>query len=300
MLNKILVIGAQNIDIFAKTNDDYKLRDSNIASIHLSYGGVGRNIVENLTRLENKVSFLTVFSNDEFGKQAKNSLIELGVTLDNSLYLDNTTNSIYLGVLDKDNDLFLGLNDMDIVESISPKYLQDNYEYINQFEVLVIDNNLTKEAITYILKTFKATKVMDAVSAHKVDKLKGVLKYIDVLKVNEIELNELAIGNTKEERIDYLINQGLNKVIVTSSEHEIVLKHGSKAIYDTPFKVDKMVNASGAGDAFISGYIHGLINNYDDLKRLHYAKCVAYYTLMSNDATNKNLSLKEAENVKLY
>jgi len=59
-LNRILVIGAQNIDIFAKTKEDYTLRDSNVAQITLAYGGVGRNITENIKRLGNDVSFLNI------------------------------------------------------------------------------------------------------------------------------------------------------------------------------------------------------------------------------------------------
>ena len=41
MLNKVLVIGAVNIDIFASTDKPYVLEDSNPATISLGFGGVG-------------------------------------------------------------------------------------------------------------------------------------------------------------------------------------------------------------------------------------------------------------------
>ncbi|MFK5882999.1 MAG: PfkB family carbohydrate kinase, partial [Candidatus Izemoplasma sp.] len=70
MFPKVLVIGAQNIDIFAKTDTEYTLKDSNISKIHLAYGGVGRNIAENLNRLGHQVHFMTVFGDDDFSKSA--------------------------------------------------------------------------------------------------------------------------------------------------------------------------------------------------------------------------------------
>ena len=43
---KVLVIGAQNIDIFAQSSIEYVVKDSNPSKIHLSFGGVGRNMAE--------------------------------------------------------------------------------------------------------------------------------------------------------------------------------------------------------------------------------------------------------------
>ena len=78
---KVLVIGAQNIDIFAQSSIEYVLKDSNPSKIHLSFGGVGRNMAENLKRLGNDVHFLTVFADDFFAKAAKQSLIDMNINI---------------------------------------------------------------------------------------------------------------------------------------------------------------------------------------------------------------------------
>jgi len=114
-MNKTLIIGAQNIDIFVHTKNDYVLHDSNSAEIRTAFGGVGCNIALNLALLGNNISFLTVFGDDTFGKLAMKNLIEYNVKIDNSLETDQTNNSIYLGIHDNKNDLYLGINDMDIV-----------------------------------------------------------------------------------------------------------------------------------------------------------------------------------------
>ena len=146
-MSEVLIMGAQNIDIFAKSKDEYSLHDSNLAKIHIAFGGVGRNIVENVQRLGNNVHFITVFGDDYFSLTAHRSLEEIGVDVSQSLQLKNESNSVYLGVMDKDNDLFIGLNDMEITNNLNKKFFETKKDFINKFEIIVIDNNLNEETL---------------------------------------------------------------------------------------------------------------------------------------------------------
>ncbi len=295
---KTLIIGAQNIDIFAQTTEEYSLRDSNLAKIHIAFGGVGRNIVENVKRMGNDVAFLSIFGDDDFSKSAKNSLVTLGVELSGSRFLNEASNSVYLGVMDQDNDLYLGLNDMEIVKDLNPAYLKTKAEYINSFSLLVIDNNLSKEAITYLLTTYQnKTIIMDAVSAKKVGKLKGLLQYIDLLKVNQIELDELSKVTPLKKQLEELHKQGIKQLLVTNQAEEIMLSSKDYLIKTTPIPCETIVNASGAGDAFISGFVHGMIHHLSDEECLTYAKKVAYLTLLSNNSTNNKLTKEKVEEI---
>lgn len=293
MSYKILVIGAQNIDIFTQKDSDYILKDSNVARISFSFGGVGRNIAENLSRLELDVSFLTVFGNDLFSKQAQNSLEEMNIKTTHSK-ICNYTNSVYLGILDKDNDLYLGINDMKIVEELDINFMIKYKEYINSFDYLVLDNNLEEEVITHLLKSHKKTIFIDAVSAHKVHKLRNHLEYIDYIKVNHIELKELTQKDTLEEQIKELHNLKANTVIITNQDKDIHVITDSTRAYKT-IPVSSIVNASGAGDGFISGFIKGIVHNYSIEESIEYAKRVSYITLLGNDATNKELTYKKVK-----
>ena len=297
MSNKVLVIGAQNIDIFTKTKEPYRLRDSNICTVSMAFGGVGRNIVENLSRLGNDVSFMTVFSTDHFGQVAKQSLLDMGVILTHSIDQDGYANSIYLGILDEENDMYLGLNDMAIVESLNQEYFKSHIDYINSFEIVVVDNNLSEESISYLLKNITSTKVMDAVSAHKIPKIAKLVQYIDYLKVNKIEHYELT--KLRQQLPEENMPKGTN-YIVTNGPKEIQYLTLDKPYYSMPLQCDNIVNASGAGDGFISGFIHGLLQNKQEETKLEYAKRVAYITLQSNDATSKSLCKEEVEDETIY
>lgn len=283
MSSKVLVIGAQNIDIFTSTKETYTLRDSNLCDITITFGGVGRNIATNLKRLGVDVSFLTVFGNDHFAEIAVNSLQKLQINTTHSLHLEGS-NSIYMGILQEDNDLFLGLNDMKIVKELTPSFLEGVLDYINQFEYVVIDNNLTQQSIEFITKHAKGIKIMDAVSAKKLPKLLNSIPYIDYLKVNEIEYNVLK---------EYLkhSNYSIKNLIITSGKEDITLINETHTTIK-PLEIKKIINASGAGDGFLSGFVYGLIHHASNSELLDYGRKVAYITMLSKEACNKDLSLK--------
>ncbi len=295
---KVLIIGAQNIDIFVKSSEPYILHDSNLSKVHIAFGGVARNITENIRRLGNECSFLSVFGDDHFSKTAKNSLKEMGVDIAESLFLKNASNSVYLGVMDQDNDLFLGLNDMDILKELTSKFLESKKQFIDSFDIIVIDNNLSQNSIVYLLQTYQhKTIVMDAVSTKKVLKIKDHLKYIDLLKVNQLELDELSNKANLLDQISNLQKSGATNLLITNQDKDIILATNDKLITEKPIKIDKIVNATGAGDAFLSGFIHGMIHSENNQKKLSLAKKTAYITLLSNNSTNELLSIKEVEKI---
>ncbi len=297
-MQKVLIIGAQNIDIFAKTKHEYTLHDSNLANIHIAFGGVARNIAENIKRMNNSVSFLSVFGDDHFSESAKTSLEQLGIEIKQSLFLKNATNSVYLGVMDKDNDLFLGLNDMDILSQLSSEYLKTQTNYINSFDILIIDNNLTIDAIEYLLTTYHhKTIVMDAVSTKKVIKITKLLKYINLLKVNQIELDKLSSEVKLLDQLNDLQSRGASSILVTNQDKEIILATKEEILKVKPIHLTNIVNASGAGDAFLSGFVHGMIHRLSNQESLLYAKKLAYLTLLSNNSTNSLLTKEKVDEI---
>src|SRR5690606_8664264 len=103
-MEKILIIGAANIDLLAFPEKKLLLGDSNIGTVEMSGGGVGRNVAENLARLGNDVSFLTAFGNDCFGKMLRDDLESMGIDLRASFF-SNKRSGIYLAIADFRGDL---------------------------------------------------------------------------------------------------------------------------------------------------------------------------------------------------
>jgi pseudouridine kinase len=293
-MNKILIIGAQNTDIFSKTNNDLIIGDSNPSKINISFGGVGRNIAVNLSRLGHNIHFLSVFGDDLFSQNARQNLKEIGINIEQSLFLKNQNNSIFLGVLNKDNNLHLGLSDMGIIEHLNPEFFKSKKDYIEGFDMLVIDNNLCTKAIEYLLQQYESkTIIMDAVSAQKAPKLLPYLHQISLLKVNLLELHELSKASSIEEQLNDLHDRGAQSIILTQQDKEVILSRKENSISQTPQKTDSIINSSGAGDAFLSGFIHGMINTFSDKQKLKLANSAARITLNSDDSTSIELNINE-------
>lgn len=290
-MSKVLIIGAQNIDIFTKSYMDMVEGDSNPAKINLAFGGVGRNIAVNLKRLGHNVHFLTVFGDDVFSKYAQQSLLKLGVKTKESLFLNNANNSIYLGIMDKESNLHMGFNDMQIIEKLNPDYLKSKLDVILGFDTIIIDNNLNELSIDYLLSQVKEkTVVMDAVSAHKAYKLKKHLDKISILKLNQMELDELSKYSSSKKQLEELHLRGAKTILLTNQEKESILSQGKISISQKPEPLEKIENTSGAGDAFLCGYLHGFLLKKSEENRLKMANYAAGVTLSSADSISPQLS----------
>jgi pseudouridine kinase len=290
-MTKVLVIGAQSIDIFASTKEEYRFHDSNSAKIQMAFGGVGRNIAENLCRLGHQVSFISVFGDDHFSHTAKNSLNDLGIYIAESLFLENQKSSVYLGVMDTKNDLLLGLSDMEIIDHLNPEFFKTKHAIIDSFEIILIDNNLSKESLEYLLITYSHKNIiMDAVSAGKAEKLVSYL-----LKLNQLELDALTSSKDKYAQINELHQLGSRALLITHQENKVVYSREGTHFELKPNKMERIVNATGAGDAFLSGFVHGILNGFNDQQKLESGQLVAKLTLESPHSTSTLLSTIEID-----
>jgi len=289
-MSKILVIGAQNIDIFAKSEKELVEGDSNPAKINIAFGGVGRNIAVNMKRLGHEVHFLSVFGDDIISNSAIQRLHELDVEIKESLFLKNTNSSIYLALQNQENNLQIGFHDMTLMLNMTPDYLQSKMNFIQGFEFIIIDNNLQIKSIKYLLERLNnKTVVMDAVSAYKAPNLNNFEK-ISILKLNLQELNVLSKEKSVEKQLNELHNMGVKTILLSNQEKESIVSIGDKYFSKKPNPIETIINTSGAGDAFLCGYLHGLILKKSEEDRLKMANFAAGVTLSSNESTSLQLS----------
>jgi pseudouridine kinase len=286
MSNKVLVIGAVNVDIFSTTKTPYTLEDSNIANISLGFGGVGGNIAMNLNTLLCDVELISAFSQDYLGKFVLEHFTSLGIKTINSTFVEDKRTSVYMGILDENNDLFLGLNDMDLISVLTPSVLKTKHHIINTYDTIVIDTNLVEESLHYLLTTYhNKVIIMDGVSAKKVGKLQPYLTHIDVLKVNHMELDVLSNQQSLEAKIHDVLDQGVTTLLVTNKDQPIFVGYQHQVTSFAVHKQSKIVNATGAGDAFISAYTAGLLRGDTLAKRIKDANAFARLTLSVQTST---------------
>lgn len=292
MSNKVLVIGAINVDILAASTNDLVKEDSNLATIDFGFGGVGGNIATNLAHIGIETHMLTTVGDDYFSDLIIQRYKELQITLKHEK-IAHTNSNIYLAVLDK-KDLYVGLNDMSLTNHIDKAFIQKYKDYINEFTTIVVDNNLSEEALIELTNVLQdQTLIVDAVSMTKAPKLKAILHRINYLKLNSLELDVLSSESTLEHQLQEISNAGVTSLIVTNKDEDIIL-YKNNTVYQTPvLQSNNIVSTSGCGDAFISGVTYGIVNNKTDKESLEYGKQLAQQTLQVKESINEKVKIND-------
>lgn len=149
----IVVVGGVNMDIGGQAGEKLVWGDSNPGRIHLSLGGVGRNIAHNLSLLGKDVRMLTAFGDDLHGRQAAASFAELGIDSTHALKIPGGKTSTYVYVNDPQGEMVMAVSDMSICDRITPDYLASNQSLIRNAQVVIMDTNLPQESLSYLADT---------------------------------------------------------------------------------------------------------------------------------------------------
>ncbi len=290
-----VVIGGANMDLCGRSDEAILLQDSNPGQLEASAGGVGRNIAENLARLGSTVEFIGVFGGDSWGQDLKDSCHQCGIGTDHALFKSDARTSSYLSILNNDGELLVALNDMKLIEALSAEELSKRAGVIDRASVLVIDANLTNEALDYLFTRHGNKPIfVDPVSSIKATKLLPYLDKIDCLKPNSLEAKILAGFDASDDIAPHELATALHNKGVP----QIALSLGSKGVLaSTPY--DQQVipaipttvcNVTGAGDAMMAGLIHSYLQNRSWLESVQFATGASHLALNASDTINTQLT----------
>lgn len=192
MAHRVIVIGGANADIGGVPSDNLILKDSNPGKITLSPGGVARNISFELRKMGVEVSLITATGDDAFGSFIRDNCSGAGIDISMSRICSGHSSSLYMYINDSSNDMLVAINDMDIVNEITPEYLEEYLDKINSFDLCCIDANLSQNTIEYLADNVIIPIFADPVSTAKAVKLKPVLDRLLAVKPNQFEMDVLS------------------------------------------------------------------------------------------------------------
>ena len=107
---------------------------------------------------------------------------------------------------------------------------------------------------------------------HGLEKLKPLLKYFSIVKMNQEEAAKLTgISYEKEEEIFKLMDEVIDGVFLMSKGPDGVVASGGEDIYRAGVPDSPVVERTGAGDAFSSGFVAEYIRSEDIVKAIQFA-----------------------------
>ncbi len=268
----IVCIGAANLDRKLRTLAKLKMGTSNPARQDESYGGVARNIAENLARLSAPVALLTAIGDDSSGKALIEHAEQLGIDTRGSLRLANTCSGTYTAVLDDHGEMMLALADMALYDKISPEFLGSRQPQRASGALTVADMNLPHDALRSLLDDAVRDSmplVIVAVSQPKMARLPLQLKGLRLLILNQGEL-ETRVGKTLVTDADF---KEACRTVQAQGAQDVIVTRGSTGVIHTTqdgiaflaAREAQIIDVTGAGDAFAAAVCWSLFQGDEDL-----------------------------------
>ena len=283
MSKKILGIGNAIVDVFVKVDDGFLLKNNltkgsmkllekeefkNLKSAikieKIEAGGSVANTMAGIAYLKGEVSFIGKINSDEFGKIYKESLQKIKVNFPYSEKSENlpTGASIILITPDSERTMctYLGISSQLSKDDIKEDYIK-GHEIIF-LEGYLWDKGMSEEMFKHVINLAKKNNIKVAMSLsdifcvkrHREDFFNLLLNELNILIGNENEINELMQKNNLLDCINEL--KKINKlIIITKSANGSVAILNNEIVNCESFKVKKVLDLTGAGDLFASGFL---------------------------------------------
>jgi len=261
----VVGFGALNVDKLFRAN---RLAEAEEESFIEDYteacGGSAANTAVGLARLECKVGFIGKVGCDREGDLLLKDFCTEGVDTDGTLRAGEGKSGSVLGFVDKKGARALyidsGVNDTIEFDEI-------NVEYVSQAQFLHLTSfvgeksfQTQKKLLSALPNSVKVSFDPGALYARKgYADLEPILKKTYVLMPNALEL-ELLTGETDYcKGADFMVGRGVKIVAVKLGGDGCYITDGRERHLIEAFKV-KVVDTTGAGDAFCAGFLYGLVN----------------------------------------
>lgn len=296
----VVGIGSTNVDLYCKTNIAIREHFDHPGVVNYTAGGVTRNILENISKLGLKTKLLTAVGDDIYGAFILDELEHVGVDHEDVKIVRGGRTGLFVQVQDSNNDMHLAVCDMSILEKVDVPYIKKKVKIIKNASAIILDPALKKEVLDYIFATYKDIPIfVDPISDVYAKKIKPYLSKIYCIKPNRTELSILA-DNTDDRNYDGLIKaykkvlkKGVKKIYVSLGKDGCMYNDDDDTILTRKFKeVDKMVNASGAGDSFFAAIVYSHVNELSIDDTIDNALGAGIAAIMCEETINPKLSVK--------
>ena len=259
----VVGFGALNVDKLFRVNGLAKAEEESFIEDYAeACGGSAANTAVGLARLGCKVGFIGKVGCDREGELLTADFSKEGVDTSGLIHTAQGKSGLVLGFVDKKGARALyidsGVNDIITFNEINLDYAsQGQYLHLTSF-VGEKSFNTQKELLNTL--TSRVSFDPGVLYARKgYATLEPILKRTHVLIPNAIEL-ELLTGKTDYcKAADFMIGRGIKIVAVKLGSEGCYVTDGRERHLIDTFKV-KVVDTTGAGDAFCAGFLYGLIN----------------------------------------
>lgn len=304
MTQSVAVIGTTFVDCKGFAGERYNPGGRNLGHIKFVHGGVGRNVAENLALLGVPVKFVSTVDNTALADEVVKRLLRAGVNLDYLSRAGSRGMGVWLAILDQRGDLAGSISQMPDLALLEDFINRKGEQIISSVDHVALEIDLNEHISRTVFEIARHMKKrvygipgnLDVVLKHR-----ELLRHTDCFICNDIEAGQLnghslegaGVEDLQQVVVELAAATGLPSLVITLAERGAVYYDtGTGARGYQPAYPTEVVDSSGAGDAFFSGTVMGLIRNRPLEEAVVYGTRVASWTLQKEENTSPDLPQK--------
>jgi len=263
--NSVVVVGSTMIDLISYSSRVPQAGETIVGdSFQMTFGGKGANQAVMASILGSQVGFINCLGKDVYGDSYRENLEKYDIDL---TYLSEGESPTGVATILVEPD---GTNRIVIVPGanfeLTPKAAREgvlNFAprvVVGQLEVSI---DATLEAFL-AAKEIGATTILNPAPATGITALPdGLLEITDWLIPNENEFHALSNEVVSESSIFSFVSGKKFSLIVTLGEEGVIFANQDKGLVTYPASKVDAIDTTGAGDAFVGAFAHGLDQGLD-------------------------------------
>jgi fructokinase len=266
----ILCVGELLID-FIGHQPDVLINDTR--DYHRYLGGSPANVAMNSSRLGLRASIVSTIGADGFGHYIKKRLIDNGIAVDQIKTLPHKPTSLVIVSRSNGTPDFIPYREADYYiteEQIS----KDLLEKTNIFHTTCFALSKNPARSTILKKAKEAFDLGCTLSIdlnydkklweshdQAVEVIKAYCQYNPLLKISEDDMLRFFNKSLPHNEIfDFFHNEGVETICLTLGADGVKLSQKGEEILELPaIRIEKVMDTTGAGDAFWSGFLYAYI-----------------------------------------
>lgn len=273
-VKKISVIGVGVIDFLVGAVDEklFKLDGQDVDYMKISFGGDALNEAIALSRLGKNVQWVSKVGDDDTGRRILNYATANGMDISRVKVQSGLETATTVVLVDAQGERRFLTNPHSslrklALEDILPHV--DEMAQIVSFASMFISPLLDAPAMEKLFRRIKASGRMLAVdmkcskNGETLKDLAGVLSSVDYFFPNEVELATLTGEADVQKNIATLLESGLTCAVVKRGEKGCIIAKKSAQIEIPAYRVEKVIDTTGAGDCFAAGFLWALSEGWE-------------------------------------
>ncbi|SHF29799.1 fructokinase [Caldanaerobius fijiensis DSM 17918] len=297
--NDLLTVGEMLVDMISA---DYS-EDFECDTYNKFFGGSPANIAMNARRLGIKSIIASAVGKDGLGDFLIKRLEQCGI---DTSYINRVDCSTSMVLVTKSKSsptpIFYRAADYNIVYSKQLEQAVQNSKIVH-FSSWPISRKPARDTIEAIIEEARRNKVLLCYDPNYhpmiwekghdgLSYIKSIIGKVDIVKPSEDDARRIFGEDTPENQLNKFLGLGAKLVIMTLGKNGAIVSNGRETKKFNTLATE-VVDTTGAGDAFWSGFYSGLIKGYTLEKSLKLGFAVSAYKLRYTGAVVELPNLEE-------